>query len=124
MQSTEILQSVFRWIHVVAGILWIGLLYFFNFVNGPFAGTMDGVYRSTDSGATFRRANFPDKGVQIWSFMIDPQNPKRMLAGGSPVSARSWSSTKTCPNWGFVPAPITCSALSTTTSSSVSGMTP
>ena len=42
MQSIEILQSVFRWIHVVAGILWIGLLYFFNFVNGPFAATMDG----------------------------------------------------------------------------------
>jgi uncharacterized membrane protein len=25
-------QAVFRWIHVVAGILWIGLLYYFNFV--------------------------------------------------------------------------------------------
>jgi len=24
--------AVFRWIHVVAGILWIGLLYYFNFV--------------------------------------------------------------------------------------------
>jgi len=38
----EILQSVFRWVHVVAGIIWIGHLYFFNFVNGPFAGTLDG----------------------------------------------------------------------------------
>lgn len=25
-------QAMFRWIHVVAGILWIGLLYYFNFV--------------------------------------------------------------------------------------------
>ncbi len=25
-------QATFRWIHVVAGILWIGLLYYFNFV--------------------------------------------------------------------------------------------
>lgn len=25
-------QAVFRWIHVAAGILWIGLLYYFNFV--------------------------------------------------------------------------------------------
>ena len=25
-------QAVFRWIHVVFGILWIGLLYYFNFV--------------------------------------------------------------------------------------------
>jgi uncharacterized membrane protein len=32
---------LFRWIHVVAGILWIGLLYFFNWVNSAFAPTMD-----------------------------------------------------------------------------------
>ena len=25
-------QAVFRWIHVLSGILWIGLLYYFNFV--------------------------------------------------------------------------------------------
>lgn len=44
MESTfgmELLQSLFRWIHVVTGILWIGLLYFFNFVNSGFALTMD-----------------------------------------------------------------------------------
>jgi uncharacterized membrane protein len=38
----DILQSIFRWIHIVAGITWIGLLYFFNFVNSAFAPTMDG----------------------------------------------------------------------------------
>jgi uncharacterized membrane protein len=27
---------------VLAGIVWIGMLYFFNFVNGPFQGTQDG----------------------------------------------------------------------------------
>lgn len=32
----------FRWLHVVAGVLWIGLLWFFNWVNGAFAATMDG----------------------------------------------------------------------------------
>ena len=30
-----------RWLHFIFGIIWIGLLYFFNFVNGPFAKTMD-----------------------------------------------------------------------------------
>ena len=54
--------------------------------NLVFAGTADGVYRSTDRGATFARADFPDKGVQVWSFLADPADPKRMLAGGSPVS--------------------------------------
>lgn len=37
----DVLESLFRWIHVVAGILWIGLLYFFNWVNSAFAPTMD-----------------------------------------------------------------------------------
>ncbi len=31
-----------RWIHFVAGVVWIGLLYFFNWVNSAFAPTMDG----------------------------------------------------------------------------------
>ncbi|TAJ15787.1 MAG: hypothetical protein EPO68_12240 [Planctomycetota bacterium] len=36
------IQLLLRWIHVVAGVLWIGLLYFFNWVNGPFEGKLDG----------------------------------------------------------------------------------
>jgi uncharacterized membrane protein len=39
---SAILDPLFRWIHILAGIIWIGMLYFFNFVNGPFAATMDG----------------------------------------------------------------------------------
>jgi len=35
------LEALFRWIHIVAGIMWIGHLYFFNFVNGLFEGTLD-----------------------------------------------------------------------------------
>lgn len=35
------LQVFFRWIHVVAGIAWIGHLYFFNFVNAQVAKTYD-----------------------------------------------------------------------------------
>ena len=38
----DYLSVLARWLHVAAGILWIGLLYWFNFVNIPFAGTMDG----------------------------------------------------------------------------------
>lgn len=35
------LDMLFRWIHVVAGIAWIGHLYFFNFVNSQVAKTYD-----------------------------------------------------------------------------------
>ena len=31
----------FRWLHVLAGITWIGHLYFFNFVNVPLQGVLD-----------------------------------------------------------------------------------
>lgn len=36
-----IILFVLRWIHFFFGITWIGHLYFFNFVNGPFTKTMD-----------------------------------------------------------------------------------
>lgn len=36
------LEMVFRWIHVVAGVLWIGLLYFFNWVNAQVMPKLDG----------------------------------------------------------------------------------
>jgi uncharacterized membrane protein len=35
------LQLIFRWLHVVAGVMWIGHLWFFNFVNGQVAKTYD-----------------------------------------------------------------------------------
>ena len=38
----DLLQPIFKWFHIIAGVLWIGLLYFFNWVNGHFAATMDG----------------------------------------------------------------------------------
>jgi uncharacterized membrane protein len=41
MDVMNFFESIFRWIHVVAGILWIGVLYFFNWINGPFEGTLD-----------------------------------------------------------------------------------
>jgi len=40
MEISAILNALFRWIHIIAGITWIGLLYFFNWVNIPFAAKM------------------------------------------------------------------------------------
>jgi len=39
---------ILRWFHVLAGITWIGLLYYFNFVQGPFFAETDA---ATKSGA-------------------------------------------------------------------------
>jgi uncharacterized membrane protein len=37
----DVVHLIFRWIHVVAGVIWIGHLYFFNWVNGHVAKTYD-----------------------------------------------------------------------------------
>jgi uncharacterized membrane protein len=34
--SAAVLEVLFRWVHILAGILWIGLLYYFNFVQVPY----------------------------------------------------------------------------------------
>jgi uncharacterized membrane protein len=39
--NTTIVQPLLRWLHVIAGITWIGHLYFFNWVNGHLAKTYD-----------------------------------------------------------------------------------
>ena len=35
------IEQFFRWMHILAGVLWIGLLYFFNWVNSALVPTMD-----------------------------------------------------------------------------------
>ena len=50
-----------------------------------FAGTNDGVWRSTDRGATFRRTGFPDAKKQVWCFMVDSRDLKQIFAGASPI---------------------------------------
>lgn len=67
------------------------------------AGTADGVWRSTDSGATFRRADFPDAGKQVWSFLVDSRDRKRIYAGGSPVDV--YRSEDGGESWRRLPRP-------------------
>ena len=37
----ELIHPIFKWFHIIAGVLWIGLLYFFNWINGHFVATLD-----------------------------------------------------------------------------------
>lgn len=43
---TANLQILLRWVHLIAGITWLGLLYFFNLVNIPFMNEIEGPVRS------------------------------------------------------------------------------
>jgi uncharacterized membrane protein len=53
-------QLLLRWAHVLFGIIWIGHLYFFNFVNVPTQGTLD--------GPTKRLLNPQLMGRALWWF--------------------------------------------------------
>jgi len=47
---------MFRWFHFIAGITWIGLLYFFNLVNFPFMRELDAVTKGKVLPALMSRA--------------------------------------------------------------------
>lgn len=41
MDVNDVLQMLFRWIHFLAGITWIGMLYFFNLINAHFQAALE-----------------------------------------------------------------------------------
>ena len=45
-----------RWLHVIAGITWIGLLYFFNFVNVPLQAALDDAAKKATNPKLMPRA--------------------------------------------------------------------
>ena len=62
------LQLIFRWAHVVAGILWIGHLYFFNWVNGPFQAKLDGPTKKIVNPELLPRALFWFRWGAAWTW--------------------------------------------------------
>lgn len=68
MEFMDVLSVLFRWIHVVAGILWIGLLYWFNWVNIPFAAMMDGDTKKKYTPELFPRALYFFRWGAVWTY--------------------------------------------------------
>lgn len=64
----DILSILFRWLHIVAGILWIGLLYWFNLVNIPFAATMDGDTKKKVVPELIPRALYFFRWGAVWTW--------------------------------------------------------
>ena len=63
------IQTLFRWMHIVAGILWIGHLWFFNWVNANFAKTMDGATKKTVVPELMPRALWMFRWGAAWTFL-------------------------------------------------------
>src|SRR3990170_4912695 len=47
MEIPDLISVILRWLHIVSGILWIGILYFFNFAYSPFLPSLEGDARKT-----------------------------------------------------------------------------
>ncbi|HVR38742.1 MAG TPA: urate hydroxylase PuuD [Thermoanaerobaculia bacterium] len=62
------LQLFLRWIHIVAGVIWIGHLYFFNWVNGPFQTKIDGPTKKLVNPELMPRALYWFRWGAAWTW--------------------------------------------------------
>ncbi|HUL58504.1 MAG TPA: urate hydroxylase PuuD [Anaeromyxobacteraceae bacterium] len=62
------LEAAFRWTHVVAGILWIGHLFFFNFVNAQLAKSYDPDSRKKVVPELMPRALYWFRWGAVWTW--------------------------------------------------------
>ena len=65
-----------------------------------FAGTDKGLYRSEDSGQSWRLLDSPLSKFNVWALAFDPQNPSTMFAGtGTPTPAAVFRSRDSGATW-------------------------
>ena len=63
------LEALFRWMHVLAGVIWIGHLYFFNWVNGQMAAKLDGPTKKAVVPELMPRALFWFRWGAAWTWI-------------------------------------------------------
>src|SRR6202790_3686780 len=64
--GNEATQLILRWFHFIAGILWVGLLYFFNLVNVPFMKQVD----AASKPKIFQYLTMPVLQLFRWSALL------------------------------------------------------
>jgi len=64
--GTEVLAIILRWFHIIFGITWIGLLYFFNLVNVPFMKQVDAGMKPK----IFQYLTLPALNLFRWSALL------------------------------------------------------
>lgn len=86
----EGLEAIFRWLHVIAGIIWIGHLYFFNWVNGPLQAKLDGPTKKALVPELMPRALYWFRWGAAWTWitgilllMMVYYHGRQALAGGA-----------------------------------------
>lgn len=64
--GSEATMLILRWFHFMAGILWVGLLYFFNLINVPFMKTVDAAAKPK----IFEKLTLPALNWFRWSALV------------------------------------------------------
>src|SRR5256714_7010033 len=91
---TPDLQLVLRWVHFIAGITWIGLLYFFNLVNMPFLKELDPATRTRVMPLLMLRALWWFRwasvvtvlaGIWYWMMIVGADARNAQTSGGTAI---------------------------------------
>ena len=64
--GTEALAFLLRWFHILAGVAWVGMLYFFNLVNVPFMKQVE----SGQKPKIFEHLTLPALNLFRWSSLL------------------------------------------------------
>jgi uncharacterized membrane protein len=93
--GSEAAQLLLRWFHYIAGIAWVGLLYFFNLVNVPFMKQVDAParpkilqYMTLPALNWFRWSALVTVFVGFWywgQFLVGPDAERQGGGGGSTI---------------------------------------
>ena len=86
------IQFLLRWLHFLAGITWIGLLYYFNFVQGPFFAEADAATKSNATQKLVPRALWWFRWGAMVTFL---SGAAILMIRGAEMSAVVWSTS-----WG------------------------
>jgi uncharacterized membrane protein len=92
--GTPLLLLVLRWIHFIAGITWVGLLYFFNLVNTPFLKQIDASTRARVVPVLMPRALWWFRwasvvtvfaGIWYWMMIVSADAHNAQTSGGRAI---------------------------------------
>jgi uncharacterized membrane protein len=91
--GSEATQLILRWFHFIAGITWVGLLYFFNLINVPFMKQVDAAAKpkifqnlTLPTLNWFRWSSLVTVFVGLWywgQFMVAPDAQRQGVGQGS-----------------------------------------
>src|SRR5467141_953949 len=84
-------EFLLRWLHFLSGITWIGLLYYFNFVQGPFFAEADAATKSAATQKLVPRALWWFRWSALFTFLSGALIIAKRI-GEAPAGTAPWSS--------------------------------